>query len=221
MTLIPADLRSRLEADFTSVRPLPPPWRRTLFLLPFAALALVAAPTWFDVRVDADRLGWMSGWGFSLLQVVLGLALTTAGLREAVPGREWTVRTLAAWLIGPLVLVAIVTWISWSASPIPLRSGWWSVGLVCFGGSLATAMPAAAMASVLAIRAYPIRPEVTGVLFGLGAGLMADAGWRMFCHFSEPAHVLPAHLGAIIASAMVGLALTRTLARRTNTARRQ
>ena len=49
-------------------------------------------------------------------------------------------------------------------------------------------------------------------------------GWRIFCHFSEPAHVLSAHLAAVIVSAIIGAlaavrllrpldALGRTLAR--------
>jgi hypothetical protein len=33
---------------------------------------------------------------------------------------------------------------------------------------------------------------------------MADAGWRIFCHFSEPAHVLSAHLAAVIMSTIIG-----------------
>ena len=60
------------------------------------------------------------------------------------------------------------------------------------------------MASVLAARAYPTRPALAGALIGLGAGLMADAGWRIFCHFSEPAHVLSAHLAAVVMSAVIG-----------------
>ena len=42
-------------------------------------------------------------------------------------------------------------------------------------------------------RAFPLRPRIAGALYGLGAGLMADAGWRLFCHFSNPAHVFGAH----------------------------
>jgi hypothetical protein len=30
----------------------------------------------------------------------------------------------------------------------------------------------------------------------------------MFCHFSEPAHVLPAHLGGVALSAMAGAVLS-------------
>ena len=211
MTAVPAELRSRLEADFHPVRPLPPPWRRTVWVLPFALLALVAAPVWFDVRVDAARLGWIGGWGLSMLQVAIGLALTMAGLRDAIPGRAWSRRAIAAWLVAPVAMVAGVTWISWSVSPIMLRGGWWAVGLVCFGASAATAMPAVAVAGILASRAYPVRPAVTGLLSGLGAGMMADAGWRMFCHYSEPAHVLSAHLAAVVAAAVIGSLLALRL----------
>jgi hypothetical protein len=84
---------------------------------------------------------------------------------------------------------------------------------MCLGGSLATAMPAIALAGVLAARAYPTRPALAGALLGLGAGLMADAGWRLFCHFSEPDHVLPAHLGAIVAAALAGSALVAVICR--------
>ncbi|HUQ88064.1 MAG TPA: NrsF family protein, partial [Vicinamibacterales bacterium] len=56
----------------------------------------------------------------------------------------------------------------------------------------------------LAARAYPTRPAIAGALLGLGAGLMADAGWRIFCHFSEPAHVLSAHLAAVLMSTLIG-----------------
>jgi hypothetical protein len=75
---------------------------------------------------------------------------------------------------------------------------------VCFSGSAATALPVVALAGVLAARAYPVRPALAGALIGLGAGLMADAGWRIFCHFSEPSHVLSAHLAAVAMSTAIG-----------------
>ena len=30
---------------------------------------------------------------------------------------------------------------------------------------------------------FPLRPRLAGALYGVGAGLMSDAGWRLFCHF--------------------------------------
>jgi hypothetical protein len=80
-------------------------------------------------------------------------------------------------------------------------------------------MPAAALASVLVARAYPTRPAVTGLLSGLGAGLMGDAGWRLFCHFSDPTHVLSAHLAAVATAGLCGAALARLLHRQRRSAR--
>lgn len=213
MTGIPAALRSRLEAEYTQVRPLPSPLARVLCMTPFAALALLAAPVIFNLRPDAVRLGWFGSWGASLLQVAVGLAVIAAALRESIPGRAWRRAALALWFAVPVVLVVLVTLASWDASPVVLRGGWVTVGAMCLAGSLATAMPAIALAGVLSARAYPTRPAVAGALLGLGAGLMADAGWRLFCHFSEPDHVLPAHLGAVVVAALAGSVLAAAICR--------
>jgi hypothetical protein len=108
------------------------------------------------------------------------------------------------WLAIPIVVVVAITLTSWEASPVFLHGGWWLVGGICFAGSAATALPVIALASILAARAYPTRPAVAGALLGLGAGLMADAGWRIFCHFGEPSHVLSAHLAAVLMSTAIG-----------------
>lgn len=50
--------------------------------------------------------------------------------------------------------------------------------------------------------------HIAGAVLGLGAGLMADAGWRLFCHFSEPGHVLPAHLGGVVLAMVAGILLS-------------
>jgi hypothetical protein len=118
---------------------------------------------------------------------------------------------MAGWFAMPVLLIITVTLASWAASPVRLRGGWWLVAVMCFGGSAATAIPVVTLASVLAARAYPVRPAIVGAMLGLGAGLMADAGWRIFCHFSEPAHVLSAHLAAVLASSLVGAVLASAL----------
>jgi hypothetical protein len=213
MNGMPQELRARLAADYQPVTPLASPVARSLWLLPLAALTIGAAPFVFDVRGDAARLGWLGLWGASGLQAVAGLALIVAALREAVPGRGWNQAAAALWIALPLALVLLVTLNSWEASPALVRGGWWFVGVLCFGGSLASALPVVALASVLAARAYPTRPALTGALLGLGAGLMADAGWRIFCHFSEPAHVLSAHVGAVLVSMLAGAVLAPSICR--------
>ena len=204
MTTAPAELRARLAADYRPVRALPSPWARALWILPFALVALVAAPVAFSVRPDAPSLGWIGMWGFSIAQTLLGLLVVGAALRESIPGRDWSRTAIGLWIALPLLAVVALTLYSWETSPVTLLRGFWMVGGLCFAGSAATALPVVALASILAARAYPTRPAVAGAMLGLGAGLMADAGWRIFCHFSEPAHVLSAHLAAVIMSTIIG-----------------
>ncbi len=211
---IPPALRARVAADCVPVRPLRPPHVRVLAAVPFAALALVAAPLWFSVREDSASIGWMGAWGISLVQLGLAMALMAAALRDAVPGRGWSASGLVCWLALPVAVVAAATWMTWLSSDIMVAGQWWVVAAMCLGGSLASALPLVAASSVLSARAFPTRPAVTGLLGGLAAGLMADAGWRMFCHFSEPAHVLTAHLGGVVAAGCLGAMLTRVLVQR-------
>ena len=209
--MIPADLRARIAADYTPARPLPPPLARALWVTPFALLALLAAPAYFNVRVDAPQLGWFATWGISFLQLAAGFAVIAAALRDAIPGRAWAAPQLVLWIAAPLLLVTLVSFASASLSALPLGEGWWIVGAMCLTGSAAMALPIVALANVLIARAYPTRPAIAGLLLGLGAGLMADAGWRIFCHFGEPAHVLSAHAGGVLVSAAVGAAVAVTL----------
>ena len=55
-------------------------------------------------------------------------------------------------------------------------------------------------------RAWPERPAIAGALYGLGTGVMADGGARLFCWVSAPGHVLAAHGAAIVAVALCGAA---------------
>lgn len=213
----PPALRAAIAASLVPVRPLPAPLLRSLWLSPLALLLVVAAPLVFAVR-DLDALGWGWSWGASMLQLSAGIALVAAALREAIPGRSWSGPSLAVLLGAPIALVAVVTVGSWHASPVPLTGSAPIVAVICLLSSAISALPAVALASVLAVRAFPTRPAVCGLLAGAGAGLMADAGWRLFCEFSEPAHVLPAHLGGILLAGLAGASLTRWLSGRSRRA---
>jgi hypothetical protein len=199
MTKIPDALRTAIEQDLGPVRPLPPPGRRTLPLVPFAALLLVASVALFGRRLDAPALGVVLTWGASTLQAGVGLALIWAALREAVPATVLPRRL--AWGLGATVLVVVLatTWVTWLASPTTIRPGAaLMVWRICVTGPLLAALPAFAAAALLVARAFPIRPWLAGALYGLGVGLMSDAGWRLYCHFSDPVHVLGAHTFAVV-----------------------
>ena len=86
--------------------------------------------------------------------------------------------------------------------------------IVIRGATILTALPAMLLASWLVARAFPLRPRIAGALYGLGAGLMADAGWRLFCHFSVPSHVFGAHTLAILATCGLGVVTASLFSRR-------
>ena len=105
---LPASLRQQLVADYSAVSVLPSPWARALWVTPLALLALVAAPLWFNVRVDAPRLGLLGLWGASALQTALGVMVVAAALRESVPGRSWSRAAIGLWTLIPIAIVVVV-----------------------------------------------------------------------------------------------------------------
>jgi hypothetical protein len=83
----------------------------------------------------------------------------------------------------------------------------------CFWMAAASSVPVLAAAVWLAGRALPTRPALAGAIYGLGAGITADAGVRLFCWVSSPAHVLLAHGGAILFLAVTGAAIATVIER--------
>ena len=203
-------LRAAVASDLAPVVPLASPLRRALPLLPVAAFLLLAAPLTFEFR-DLTALGWRWSWGASLLQIVIAFALVTLALRQAVPGREWPTSSLVSCGLGVTLLFAAVTYGTWIASPVALARGWWIIGAICALSSAISALPVVVLAALLVIRAFPLQPAATGAIAGFGAGLIADAGWRLSCHYSEPAHVLAAHFGGVLLASAVGAILVRWL----------
>ena len=208
----PTHLRRAILTDLTPVRPLRPPVHRALALLPLALLLVLAQPMVFGVRRDAVVLGPAFLWGLSLGQSLLGLLLLVAALREAVPGRAMP---FSQGLLGlGAVAGLVVTFVTWSNSMTRVPSGrfvfLWEV---CFTGPMLLGLPLVFVTLWMALRAYPLRPALVGALAGLGVGLLTDAGWRTFCHVSDPRHVLTAHGAALAAlcglGALFGAALWR------------
>lgn len=212
---VPAAVAAAVKSDLRPVRPLPSPGRRALRLAPLVALTLIAASSVFALRRDAATLGWILTWGASLMQAALGLSVIALALHDAVPGRTLTRRAvlLAAGSVLGFSLVATLR--TWSLSPTmiaPGMVGW--VSRVCFLGTIASALPLLAVAAVLTSRALVVRPWSAGALYGLGAGLGADAGWRLFCHFSDPLHVFATHTGGVLATSLLGVLIAVSAAAR-------
>ena len=205
---LPVERRASVARDLRALQPLPSPVRRALALVPVAIVLLFAAVVFFGLRRDANRIGVVLTWGASTLQIVLGLALVVAALRESVPGTTLPRRVVGAALGTVLVAVVTVTFMTWTTSPTTIAPGFvaWVWG-VCLTGTIVSALPPLAIAGWLAARAFPLRPRLAGALYGVGAGLMADAGWRLFCHFSHPGHVFGAHTLGIAVTGVLGVVL--------------
>jgi hypothetical protein len=222
---VPAMLLREVARDLRPVRPLASPARRALTLAPLGLLLLVGVPAFWGWRqnvplLDAAMMWGGMVWGLSGLQTLAGLLIAGAALREAVPGRALSRTAVIATIALALALVFGVTLLTEAVLPTVMPAGvwlrWaWECGVV----AVVSALPGLAAIAWLASRALPSRPALAGAMYGLGAGVMADSGMRLFCWISDPRHVLVAHGGAILVLMLLG-ALVSTVVERTKARRR-
>jgi len=202
----PDDLRAAIARDLQPVKPLRSPLVRALALVPLAAAIVFAVPALHFFRSDMGALGFVRAWGFSYAQAVGGIVVVAAALRESIPGRALSRAALTWTIAGGLVIPAVVlllTTSTFDVGPEPGRA--LTEGLGCFRASTGASLPALIVAALLAARAFPLRPGVAGALYGLGCGLIADAGLRLFCEYSAPQHLVLAHGGAIAGAMFAGV----------------
>lgn len=211
-----AALLSKISAELQPVTASPLPSRLTLRIAPLALLMALAILFSIGLRRDALTLGPVVTWGASLVLVALGLLLVWIAARESTPAHRlpapWVSSVFAVtWLI----LIAIAGW-TFAASPKVM----WSdvalsrAGLVCAaGGTIAGAVLVAIFAWSFrdALGAYP---SLTGALYGTGAGITVNAGWRLVCPISTPWHFLAAHGPAVAATTLLGAIAARLIAKR-------
>ncbi len=189
----PDALLAEVSRDLRPVRPWPTPWRDALRLSPLALGIIVALPVLVGLRRDAVAVGPLVVWGVSLIQVALGIVLI--------------------WMAtGAGFMVVAVSFLTFSKSPthVPHGISPWLVGMVCYFGSTVAATPLFALAAWFHSRFVSPRPALAGGLYGAGAALTSNAGWRLICPISTPWHVLTAHGGSVISITLLS-ALTAHL----------
>ena len=202
----PDDLRAAIARDLKPVKPLRSPLVRALALVPLAAAIVFAVPALHFFRSDIGALGFVRAWGFSCAQAMAGIVIVAAALRESIPGRALSPAALAWTIAGGLAIpaaVLVLTTSTFDLGPEPGRA--LIDGLGCFRASAGAAIPALIAAALLAARAFPLRPGVAGALYGLGCGLIADAGLRLYCEYSALQHVALAHGGAVVGAMFAGV----------------
>jgi hypothetical protein len=217
---VPAALLAAVRRDLAPVRPLASPVRRALALLPIGIALLIGIPMfWAWHRHVARPIAWPA-WGWSALETAIGLTTLAAGFREAIPGRELSRR---AWAIAiGLVALGFLVLNATGAAPtadVSLHTTARWIG-ECITEAAVFSLPALAVAGWLVARALPMRPRLTGAVCGLGVGMMADAGLRLFCWDGDVLHIVVAHGGAIAIVVLLGALSARLVERRKALGRR-
>src|SRR5262245_22414876 len=136
--------------------------------------------------------------------------------REGRPVRRLPRGVVRAALAGAGFTVVAVSFLTFSKSPthVPGATSPWFVGLVCYLGSTVAATPFFALAAWFHSRFVSPRPALAGGLYGAGAALTSNAGWRLICPISTPWHVLTAHAGAVITISLLSALTAHLVARR-------
>ncbi len=206
---IPAfeSLQAQIEGDLQPVRPL----ATTRWLVGFLVFFVPISGTWLwwtrGLRGDYESLGGTWLWGLSAVELVLGTLLLIWILREAIPGRSLSWQGMQGMAATGLGLHVVITLATFAKSPLIVPDGMqWMYGLYCFRFEVVLGSLCLLFTLWLSRRGLTTRPRRVGLLGGLGAGLTADAIWRLLCPYSDLGHAFGAHMSGILTVVLGGLA---------------
>ena len=202
----PDGLRQAVARDLGPVRPLADPWQRAVTAVPIAAVAMGMPFLYYQMR-DTGELGARLAWVPIAVQILLALGLLALALREAVPGRRIPQPALAGLCMAGFGLQVVANYAIYLRSPVASGVSHFEAWLGCIQRESLIGVPILVVVAWMAGRALPCRPMLAGFLVGTGAGLAADASWRLFCPVSTPGHILLAHTGAVLALGLTGMLL--------------
>ncbi|MCC7034692.1 MAG: DUF1109 family protein [Acidobacteria bacterium] len=205
---LPDPLRATIARDLRPVRPEPVPFRRVLHVVPLALLTVLAIVGVIGLRPDLPQFGPLAGWGASLVEGAAATALIWMAAREGTLTHRLPRTVVVGALAGSTSLViAMALWTdALRPTVVPVSLTAWRVGLFCgVAGTLVGALLVGAVAW-MSRRSLIAHPALTGALYGAGAGVVVNAGWRLACPISSPWHTLAAHGSAILATTALGVA---------------
>ena len=201
-----AELQARLPGDLRPVRPFAPRRRMVIFMVLFVPLTALVLWRVFGWRSDQGALGspWM--WGLSILELAAALWLLVRVVREVTPGRRSSLALLGFGVAGTAVIHVAVILATFAQSQVYPDEGYeWLLGLYCFAFEVAIGIPCVLFALWLGRRGLTSSPRRLGILGGVGAGLAADAIWRLVCPYSALDHAFGSHSAGILALVAFGL----------------
>jgi hypothetical protein len=223
----PEALMRAIAQDLRPVKPSPQPLRMALRMVPLALVVSSLILVGIGPRHDLGILGPLLTWGASALQFVLAITLVWIAAHESIPAGRLPRQVVYSAAISASLIVVFVTLLTFSTSPasepvlrVPpivnelLRVKPWLMGFACGIGSTIAGGILVLLFSRMFRNSLAIRPTVAGALYGAGAGLAINAGWRIACPVSTPWHALGAHGAAIIATVILGALIGRFLGNR-------
>jgi hypothetical protein len=222
----PEALMRAIAQDLRPVRPSPQPLHLALRMVPLALLVSSVILLAIGPRPDSGILGPLLTWGASAAQFLLAIALIWIAAHESTPAGRLPRQTVYSAAFLASLVVVFVTLLTFSTSPanetlrVPprinetLRAAPWIVGFACGIGSTLAGGILVLFFSLVFRNSLATRPTLAGALYGAGAGLAINAGWRIACPFSTPWHALGAHGAAIIATVILGAFIGRSLGNR-------
>ncbi len=226
----PEALMQAIAQDLRPVRPSPRPLYLALRMVPLALLVSSVILLAIGTRPDSGILGPLLTWGASATQFLLAIALIWIAAHESTPAGRLPRQTVYSAAFLASLVVVFVTLLTFSTSPVndtvrlsplhvveshlPARISPWIMGLACGIGSTVAGGILVLFFSWVFRHSLATRPTVAGALYGAGAGLAINAGWRIACPISTPWHALGAHGAAIIATVILGALIGRSLGNR-------
>ncbi len=223
----PEALMRAIAQDLRPVRPSPQPLHLALRMVPLALLVSSVILLAIGPRRDSAILGPLLTWGASAAQFVLAIAFVWIAAHESTPAARLPRQMVYLAAAAASLLVVFVNLLTFSTSPataplvrVPpqvneiLRDSPWIMGFGCGIGSTLAGGILVLFFSWVFRNSLATRPTVAGALYGAGAGLAINAGWRIACPFSTPWHALGAHGAAIIATVILGALIGRFLENR-------
>ena len=218
----PEALLRLIAQDLTPVKPSPRPLRLALEIAPLALLVSCLVLLAVGIRGDSPILGPLLTWGASAAQFTLAIVLVWVAAHESTPAGRLPKGTVYSAVVAALLAAVAITLSTFSISPLgstfPIpaaaRVPPWIIDLVCGVGSTVAGGILVLLFSWMFRNSLATRPTVAGALFGAGAGLAINAGWRIACPVSAPSHSLGAHGAAIVATVILGAFIGRFLENR-------
>ena len=224
---LPEALMRAVAQDLKPVRPSPRPLQLALRMAPIALLVSSVILLAVGLRADSGILGPLLTWGASAAQFMVAIALVWIAAHESRPAGRLPRQMVYNAAAAAFLVVVSITLLTFSKSPaseplfrLPpranemLRIKPWIMGFGCGIGSTVAGGILVLLFSRVFRNSLATRPTVAGALYGAGAGLAINAGWRIACPISTPWHSLGAHGAAIVATVGLGALIGRYLGNR-------